>query len=119
MFWANVKLIFFRELKDQLRDKRTLFAVVVLPLLLYPLLGVLAFQVQQFLREHKSKVRMVGAAALTAEPALLENGRLVADYGDPSRFEVELLPAWPYSYEELAAQSRTDIRLGRCDAVVY
>ena len=67
---ANVKLIFLREFRDQLRDRRTLFTVLVLPILLYPLMGVLVFQVQQFLKEHPSKVRMVGTAALPDEPAL-------------------------------------------------
>jgi len=38
---ANVKLIFLREFRDQLRDRRTLFTVLVLPNLLYPLMGVL------------------------------------------------------------------------------
>ena len=36
----NVLLIFRREVLDQLRDRRTLFMVAVLPILLYPLLGI-------------------------------------------------------------------------------
>ena len=36
----NVRLIFLREVRDQLRDRRTLFMIAVLPLLLYPSLGV-------------------------------------------------------------------------------
>ena len=40
MNWKNVKLIFLREVRDQLRDRRTLFMVAVLPLLLYPAMGV-------------------------------------------------------------------------------
>ncbi len=36
----NVKLILLREIRDQLRDRRTLFMIFVLPLLLYPLLGM-------------------------------------------------------------------------------
>ena len=55
MSWTNVKLIFLRELRDQLRDRRTLFTILVLPLLLYPLMGMSVFQVQQFLKEHASK----------------------------------------------------------------
>ena len=34
--WKNIKLILMRELRDQLRDRRTLFMVAILPLLLYP-----------------------------------------------------------------------------------
>jgi len=36
MQWSNVKLIFSREMRDQMRDRRTLFTVAVLPLILYP-----------------------------------------------------------------------------------
>ena len=34
--WRNVTLIFHREVRDQLRDRRTLFMIAVLPLLLVP-----------------------------------------------------------------------------------
>lgn len=34
-----IRLIFCRELRDQLRDRRTIFMIAVLPLLLYPVLG--------------------------------------------------------------------------------
>ena len=70
MSWTNVKLIYFRELRDQLRDRRTLFTIFILPLMLYPLLGMSVFQVQQFLKEHDSKVRIIGAASLPDEPRL-------------------------------------------------
>jgi sodium transport system permease protein len=119
MFWSNVKLIFLRELRDQLRDRRTLFAVVGLPLLLYPLMGVLVFHVQQFLKEHKSKVRVIGEAAITMQPPLVQDGRLVGRYDDNSRLELEVVRDWRGSLEELTARSQTDIRLGLCDAVVY
>ena len=46
---SNVKLIYLREMRDQLRDRRTLFLIAVLPLLLYPLLGMSFFQLSQFL----------------------------------------------------------------------
>ena len=39
MKWSNVKLVLHREVRDQLRDRRTLFTIAVLPVLLYPLLG--------------------------------------------------------------------------------
>ena len=34
----NTWLIFAREIRDTMRDRRTLFVMIVLPLLLYPLL---------------------------------------------------------------------------------
>ena len=40
MRWSIIRLIWLRELRDQLRDRRTLFMVAGLPVLLYPILGV-------------------------------------------------------------------------------
>jgi sodium transport system permease protein len=40
MRWSIVGLIWYRELRDQLRDRRTLFMIVVLPILLYPVAGI-------------------------------------------------------------------------------
>jgi sodium transport system permease protein len=37
--WSIIRLIWLRDLRDQLRDRRTLFMIVGLPLLLYPVLG--------------------------------------------------------------------------------
>src|SRR5947209_7732886 len=119
MSFENIKLIFLRELRDQLRDRRTLFAVVVLPLLLYPLLGMLIFQVQQFLKEHTSKIRILTAAELPDQPRLLEHGKLAAEYGDTRQIEIELVTSSHKSYDELKSQSQADIQLGLCDAVVY
>lgn len=119
MSWTNVKLIYLRELRDQLRDRRTLFTVLVLPLLLYPLMGMLVFQVQQFLKESPAKVRVVGAAALPATPPLVVDGKLAGDLGDASKLELDLVEKTDLTYEELEAQARSDIQLGVCDAVVY
>ena len=47
MRWSIIRLIFFRELRDQLRDRRTVFMIAVLPLVLYPVLGTAV--VQQYL----------------------------------------------------------------------
>ena len=60
MKWKNVRLIFRREMRDQLRDRRTLFMIAVLPILFYPLLGVSFFQIAQFLREHPSRILILG-----------------------------------------------------------
>src|SRR4051812_35549886 len=37
MRWSIIRLIWGRELRDQLRDRRTMFVMVLLPLLIYPL----------------------------------------------------------------------------------
>ena len=69
MKWSNVRLILQRELRDQLRDRRTLFMVAVLPLLLYPLMGMAFLQVAQFMQEHPTKVWVIGPDALPANAA--------------------------------------------------
>ncbi len=72
MNWANVKLILMRETRDQLRDRRTLFMIAVLPLLLYPLLGTILLQVAQFRGEHPTKILLIGGDQLPATPRLVE-----------------------------------------------
>jgi sodium transport system permease protein len=44
MRWSVIQVIWLREVRDQLRDRRTLFMVVVLPLLMYPVLGMAVLQ---------------------------------------------------------------------------
>ncbi len=82
MKWSNVNLIFRRELRDQLRDRRTLFTVVIMPMLLYPLLGMAMLQVAQFMREYPTRIWIMGSANLPAEPALLDGGKLSGDWVD-------------------------------------
>lgn len=64
MNWNNVKLIFAREMRDQLRDRRTLVLIAFVPMLLYPLMGMTFFQLSQFLRHEAAKVEVVGAVQL-------------------------------------------------------
>lgn len=71
MQFRNIKLIFTRELRDQLRDRRTLFTVAVMPMLLYPLMGMAMLQVSQFLQKHPSTVWIIGTDHLPDQPSLL------------------------------------------------
>ena len=79
MNWHRVRLIFHREVRDQIRDRRTLFMVVVLPLLLYPGLAIGMVQVTLLFREQPRTVVILGAAELPPKPSLLdpENDRRV------------------------------------------
>lgn len=79
MNWSNVKLIFFREVRDQLRDRRTLFMIFVLPLLMYPLLGMSFFQMAQFVNEQATNVLILGADQLPDSPQLIEDDHFVQD----------------------------------------
>jgi sodium transport system permease protein len=60
MNWSHVKLIFHREVRDQLRDRRTMFTICILPLLLYPLMGMVMMQVAQFHREQHVTIGIIG-----------------------------------------------------------
>lgn len=72
MNWTTIFLIFQREVRDQLRDRRMLFMMFVLPLLLYPLMGLSFLQLAQFLQEHPARVLIIGNPMLPEYPALLE-----------------------------------------------
>jgi sodium transport system permease protein len=81
MSWRNIRLIYAREIRDQLRDRRTLFMIAVLPLLLYPLLGMSVFQLSQFLRKSEPKVVVIGADELKAGkelPPLIDGDHFAA-----------------------------------------
>ena len=83
MKWKNVKLIFRRELRDQLRDRRTLFTVAIMPLVLYPLMGMAMLQVAQFMREYPTKVWIVGAENMPTEPTFLVDGGINPEFVTP------------------------------------
>ena len=70
MKWANIKLICIRELRDQLRDRRTLFTILILPLVLYPLLGMTYLQVAQFLKDAPTRIWIIGTENLPQDKAL-------------------------------------------------
>ena len=53
---GHVFLLLKREIRDQLRDRRMLFMMFVLPLLLYPVMGMMFFQTGQFTRQTPSRV---------------------------------------------------------------
>jgi sodium transport system permease protein len=71
MRWSNVALIFRREVRDQVRDRRTLFMIFVLPILLYPLLGIGVLKFAATLEEKPRIVVVVGSENLPKAPRLL------------------------------------------------
>jgi len=90
MSWKNVKLIFSREVRDQLRDRRTLFMIAILPLLLYPALGIGMLQMMTIFREQPRTVVILGADNLPNDPemALIEGNRFIrSDFKIPSDAE--------------------------------
>ncbi len=84
MSWKNIRLIFNREVRDQLRDRRTLFMVAVLPILLYPALGLGMVQMMLLFSVQARTVVVLGADDLPTAPELrlLQKGNFNAKYFD-------------------------------------
>jgi sodium transport system permease protein len=120
MSWINVKLIFMRELRDQLRDRRTLFTIAILPLLLYPLLGMTFLQITQFLRQHPTRIGLIGAAGLPDDPPLLVEGNFAEKFSSPEQNALlELTLVGDVLAGDVAAKARQMVDAGEFDAVVY
>jgi len=64
MRWSIIRLIWFRELRDQLRDRRTVFMIAVLPIVLYPLVGLGVLQLSLGFLAQSSVIGLVGAERL-------------------------------------------------------
>ena len=120
--WRNVVTIFRREVRDQIRDRRTLFMVFVLPLLLYPILGIGVLQLSTAFEAKPRTVVVVGATNLPASPPLLNPTRdgfdpsLFSRAKDAERLQVRVEPAdTPWLRPDAI---RTGIQGGLADAVV-
>ena len=83
--FRKIRIIFGRELRDQLRDRRTLFMVMALPVLLYPALGIGMLQMAVVFSERPRTVVVLGSESLP-QPKLIEGSafaaRWFADPGD-------------------------------------
>lgn len=131
MKWSNVKLILFREVRDQLRDRRTLFMICVLPVLLYPILGMCGLKVFHFMEEKPSRILVVGARGLEAydefPPLFDDRGQFVSQWlADPSRadvFKLETLADEPDGESaeppDLRAAAVNAVLSGQHDAALY
>ena len=88
MRWPVVRLIAFRELRDQLRDRRTMFLILGLPVLMYPLFVGVALMFAAALKDKKHVVGVVGAEHLPAAksddpkafPPLIVDDKFVEKY---------------------------------------
>lgn len=72
MRWRNVWTIFKREVRDQARDGRTLFMIFVLPILLYPILGITIVKLSETVATKQRLVVVIGAEHLPKSPPLLD-----------------------------------------------
>ncbi|MEZ6120451.1 MAG: hypothetical protein R3C28_28290 [Pirellulaceae bacterium] len=124
MTWRNVKLILHREIRDQFRDRRTLFMIAVLPMLLYPLLGMAFFQVSQFLQEHPTSIYLIGSENLPDTPQLVMEDRFSPDvYAEPSQsrlFELSLADSSDVaSDQQIREFAKEKLDRDNIDAIVY
>lgn len=116
MTWTNIKLIFLREVRDQLRDRRTLFMVAVLPLLLYPALGIGMVSQLTSMNEQGRIVVVLGGEDLP-QPSLLKGDQFAEltgdefdpDFGRASRVE-NLHVVTPESLTLLPEEDRADVQ---------
>src|SRR5262245_63234888 len=100
--WRNVSLIFQLEVRDQLRDRRTLFMIAVLPLLLYPAMGLGIYQLAFVFRQQPRTVVVLGAENLPVEPPLIEGNRFASRWfpGGASRDRLVVITDQRGSAEE-------------------
>ena len=113
MMWPKAKLIFFREVRDQLRDRRTLFMILVLPIILYPALGLGLFQLTLSFGKQQRTVGIVGKGDLPATPPLLA--------ADGKTFAESLASKGRTGAIHTIVDdnlSRKDIKEGRVDAIL-
>jgi sodium transport system permease protein len=122
MRWSNVFVIFRREVRDQVRDRRTLFMIFVLPILLYPILGISIVQFSAAFEQKPRTVLVIGAESLPPDPPLLNASRdrfdrsLFDSDDEASKLQVKLEKAeGPWLDEDVREQA---IRTRLADAVV-
>ena len=122
MRWSNLFVIFRREVRDQIRDRRTLFMIFVLPILLYPILGIGVIQFASALEQKPRLVVVVGAEYLPTLARLLNpdgdgfNPALFDSPAEAERMVVRREPAsGPWGDPRAREQA---IRDGRASAVM-
>lgn len=116
MNWKNIRLIFLREARDQIRDRRTLFMVVILPLVLYPGLAIGTAEITFLLREQPRTVVVLGTGNLPQKPSLLDpkdRGRFAQEWftvpSDVTKLEVDSDAGSPAREDAAAAKREADI----------
>jgi sodium transport system permease protein len=82
MSWKNIRLVFLREVRDQLRDRRTLFMITILPVLLYPMMGMGIVQMLLTFSEQQRAFVVLNADQLPEAPPLLETTRIRPEWFD-------------------------------------
>lgn len=79
MRFSVLRLIAMRELRDLLRDRRSVLLILLMPLILYPFFGLAGVVLAKTTAEQKTVVGLVGGEHLPESPALLEGEGFVED----------------------------------------
>jgi sodium transport system permease protein len=106
MRFRHVGATFGKELREALRDRRTLAIMILLPLVVYPLLSMLAAQVVTS-REKQREERPATVAVVDASSESAERAQLVAH-----------LKTNPTTLVLLPAGTASDVEHGRLDVLV-
>ncbi len=98
MSLRNIGIVYRKELKDSLRDRRTLISMVVVPILIMPLLtigiGVVSSQMVGSALKEKSRVMILGGANSPKVMSALETSQ-----------EISVVPAAP-NYADLISDKK-------------
>ncbi len=117
---SAILLIYMREMRDQLRDRRTLFTIAVLPILLYPLVGTLLLQIAQFTRQHPTSICVIGSEHLTGVPPLLDGDSFAEGLTDNSQRLELITHRWQELVDRVDLRTQTSrwVREGTFDVVI-
>ena len=85
-----VLLIAKKEVRDLLRDRRTVMLIIVMPAVLYPIFGLASFAIASSLLGQKTVVGIVGSEYLPATPRLYADGRFTVKPKSDEDFDREL-----------------------------
>jgi sodium transport system permease protein len=113
--WSVVRLIANREIRDQLRDKRTLFLILGLPVLMYPLFVGVGLLFVSAIKEKIFVVAVVGAEHLPQPQTINVPTAASAVAGVPAAFAEQRARTFPPLIVEnkfVGANSAIDINSG-------
>jgi sodium transport system permease protein len=121
--WAVVRLIAGKELRDLVRDRRTLLLVLGLPAVLYPLFGGVSVLFITTLIGQPTRVGVVGAEHLPdgkpgGYPPLLAGDRFSDGKDEPEPAADGPVPTGPVRVETLTGDPAEALRTRRVDAVL-
>ena len=103
MSWKNIKLIFMREVRDQLRDRRTLFMITILPLMLYPMMGLGIVQMLLTFSEQQRIAIILNADDLPDSPPLLDENGIQSEWYEQGKKDISSLRVLAERTEKNAA----------------